>query len=143
MQSVSRKYYQPYHQPDCRVLHIMVMAEDRDELPLKPVLAGDQLMEAQTTPLQQILEEAEGTFRDEPGLMMGCGYHIKTGDALPIRSVLYAIKPKKETGGCQEGDLLLVGEGYHCAINKPVVVAHRASHKAGRIYSPLCGFQQA
>ena len=49
----------------------------------------------------------------------------------------------EETGGCQEGDLLLVGEGYHCTINKPVVLAHRASHQAGRIYSTLCGFPQA
>ena len=39
----------PYHQPGCRVLRVMVVAEDPDELPLKPVLAGDQLMEAQTT----------------------------------------------------------------------------------------------
>ena len=40
----------------------MVVAEDPDELPLKPVLAGDQLMEAQTAQLQQIQEGAEGTF---------------------------------------------------------------------------------
>ena len=68
----------PYHQPDCRVLRVMVVAEDPDELSLKPVLAGDQLMEAQTTQLQQILEGAEGTFRDEPGLTTGCEHHIKT-----------------------------------------------------------------
>ena len=84
-----------YHQPDCRVLRVMVVAEDPDELPLKPVLAGDQLMEAQTTQLQQILEGVEGTFRDEPGLTTVCEHHIKMGDALPIRSVPYAISPKK------------------------------------------------
>ena len=69
----------PYHQPDCRVLRVMVVAEDPDELPLKPILAGDQLMEAQTTQLQQILEGAEGTYRDEPGLTTGCEHHIKGG----------------------------------------------------------------
>ena len=67
----------PYYQPDCRVLHVMVVAKDPDELPLKPVLADDQLTEAHTTQLQQILEGAEGTFRDEPGLMTGCEHHIR------------------------------------------------------------------
>ena len=84
----------------------MVVAEDPDELPLKPVLAGDQLMEAQTTQLQQILEGAEGTFRDEPGLTAGCE-HIKTGDALPIRSGPYAISPKKLEGVSNEISSLL------------------------------------
>ena len=97
----------PYHQPDCRVLRIMVVAEDPDELPPKPVLAGDQLMEAQTTKLQQILEGTEGTFRDDPGLTMGCEHHIKTGDALPIRSVPYAILPKKLVGVRKEISSLL------------------------------------
>ena len=88
----------PCHLPDCRVLRVMVVAEDPDELPLKPVLAGDQLMEAQTTQLQQILEGAEGTFRDDPGLTTGCEHLIKTGDALPIRSGPYVISPKKLEG---------------------------------------------
>ena len=98
-----------YHQPDCRVLRDMVVAEYPDELPLKPVLAGDQLMEAQTTQLQQILEGAEGTFRDEPGLTTGCENHIKTGDALPIRWVPYAISPKKLEGIRKEISLLEKG----------------------------------
>ena len=42
----------PYHQPHCRVLRVMVVAEDLDELLPKPVLAGDQLMEAQTKKLR-------------------------------------------------------------------------------------------
>ena len=46
----------PYHQPNCMVLRVMVVAEGPDELPLKLILASDQLMEAQTTQLQQILE---------------------------------------------------------------------------------------
>ena len=73
----------------------MVVAEDLDELPPKPVLAGDQLMEVQMTQLQQILEGAEGTFRDDPRLTTGCEHNIKTGDALPIQSVPYAISLKK------------------------------------------------
>ncbi len=97
----------PYHQPDCRILRVMVVAEDPEELPLKPVLASDQLMEPQTTQLQQILEGSEGTFRDEPGLTTGCEHHIKTGDALPIRSVPYAISPKKLEGVRKEISSLL------------------------------------
>ena len=81
------------------------MAEDPDELPLKPVLASDQLMEVQTTQLQQILEGAEGTIRDEPGLTTGCEHH--TGDALPIRSVPCAISPKKLEGVRKEISSLL------------------------------------
>ncbi len=107
MPSSSREYYQTLPPTRLQGLRVMVVAEDPDELPLKPVLAGDQLMEAQTTQLQQILEGAEGTFRDEPGLTTGCKHHIKTGDALPIRSVPYAISPKKLEGVSKEISSLL------------------------------------
>ena len=84
MQSGSCKYYQTLPPTRLQGPSHHGGAEDPDELPPKPDLDGDQLMEAQTTQLQQILEGAEGTFRDEPGLTTGCEDHIKTGDALPI-----------------------------------------------------------
>ena len=99
-----------FNQSECRVLRVMVVAEDQDETPPPDILKGDQFTTEQLDQLQVVLDLAKDTFSDEPGTTDICTHAVDTGDCKPIRSNPYAISPIKLAGVKQEiQDLLQKG----------------------------------